>query len=178
MRLVSLTSLSSHSLEDEKAELLLTALAQGHDIRVLVQGTSMLPFIVPGSTVIISPCKPNLLLKGDIILTVRKKQTDEMTSLKYNWVIHRVVMHDREKKLIITGGDRLPINDDPQPYHEIRGIISQVLYPKYLERSLIHICFLFLVKRPHRFYARLLGLFVLYLYRVYAYFKNKLTSIT
>ena len=159
-------SFLDRSLEETKAELYLQALSKGHSISFIAHGTSMLPSIIPGSRLTVSPCKVDHLKKGDILLTVQPMQSNSKTQGSI-WVVHRLIKHCHLSKVLFTRGDRLPIFDTPQCYETVKGVITAIEFPQQGRLSLKHYFFQMLIRKPRQFHSRYAGVLISNLYQIY-----------
>jgi signal peptidase I len=97
-------------------------LAEGRTIRVRADGYSMYPGIKPGSVIYIEP------LPDDKFPAV-----GEITALKKDsgFIVHRLVRIFEEggMKYVVTRGDSMREEDDPEPASHIAGRVARVELP-------------------------------------------------
>jgi signal peptidase I len=104
-------------LRIRRAQLAVDLLRCGHKIRFRVMGTSMLPAIPPGSLVMVEPTAPDLLKRGDVVLSNGAGRL----------IAHRIdeVQGDRQGELkFVLRGDNLPRCDLPVAASAILGRVS------------------------------------------------------
>lgn len=97
--------------EDVQLELVVEALERGHQVEIVVTGTSMLPSIPSGSRIRLSP--PRAISLGDICAATIDKRT---------FVVHRVVGL-RCGGWVLTKGDS---NRGPDPWIQEEQIVAHV----------------------------------------------------
>ena len=155
-------------LETQYSQFIVDLLKQGHAVKLKVTGQSMHPSVLSGSEVTITPIANEmirLIKKGELILCLV-----DMDQPLQSWVLHRVVCHYPVKRLLIMGGDRLPVNDAARSYDLVLGRVSKISFPPLTQRRLNFIAY-FLAKitqmQPQSIWSRYLGLTHLYLYRVF-----------
>lgn len=88
--------------------------------RLRVFGSSMLPAILPGDTLLVERTNPPVPLPGDVVLFQRRERL----------FAHRVVArqrHEDGRDLLVTGGDSLAGNDSPVFPDELLGRIAAVV---------------------------------------------------
>lgn len=97
-------------------------LAEGRTIRVRADGYSMYPGIKPGSVIYIEP------VPEDTVPSI-----GEITALKKNsgFIVHRLVRIFEEggMKYVVTRGDSMREEEDPEPASHIAGRVVRVELP-------------------------------------------------
>jgi hypothetical protein len=102
------------TLEEHKLELATSLLRSGGRIRIKALGTSMLPSIWPGDTLLIESTLTDELTRGDVVLVKREKRI----------LIHRLV--NRSGPRWTTRGDAMPQNDPAVAAADILGRVSAI----------------------------------------------------
>jgi signal peptidase len=105
--------LETHDLAG--CELIADALRAGHEARIRVTGTSMLPAIWPGDVLLVRPLGDTHFAKGNIVLFLRDGRL----------FAHRVV--DRSGDRLITRGDAVPDCDPPVSASELLGVVAGIV---------------------------------------------------
>ena len=99
--------LQSQELLDPRKDLLKEVLLRWGCARLQVNGTSMLPSLLPYDVVSLVRCSAGDLLPGDLVLCERED----------GWLLHRVVR--LENGWVHTRGDHLPFDDPPAPAENV-----------------------------------------------------------
>ena len=95
-------------------ELFLAALAEGKDVRLHVDGTSMVPILKPGDVVVVRRVAPHSLNKGDMVVVHRE----------HDLVTHRLVRQKEGQWL--TKGDNSHYLDPPITAEMILGKVIAI----------------------------------------------------
>ena len=99
--------LQSQELVDPRKDLLKEVLLRWGCARLRVNGTSMLPSLLPYDVVSLVRCPAGDLLPGDLVLREHRDR----------WLLHRVVR--LEGDWLYTRGDLLPFGDPPAPAENV-----------------------------------------------------------
>jgi len=99
--------LQSQELLDPRKDLLKEVLRRWGCARLRVNGTSMLPSLLPYDVISLKPCSASELVAGDLVLCEGAE----------GWLLHRVV--SLEDGLVHTRGDLLLFNDPPTPVEKV-----------------------------------------------------------
>jgi len=99
--------LQSQELLDPRKDLLKEVLLRWGCARLQVNGTSMLPSLLPYDVVSLVRCSPGDLLPGDLVLGEHQDR----------WLLHRVVRLQGD--WLHTRGDLLPFDDPPAPAENV-----------------------------------------------------------
>ena len=99
--------LQSQELVDPRKDLLKEVLLRWGCARLRVNGTSMLPSLLPYDVVSLVRCSAGDLLPGDLVLSEHRDR----------WLLHRVVR--LEGDWLHTRGDLLPFDDAPAPAENV-----------------------------------------------------------
>ena len=99
--------LQSQELLDPRKDLLKEVLLRWGCARLQVNGTSMLPSLLPYDVVSLVRCSAGDLLPGDLVLSEHRDR----------WLLHRVVR--LEGDWLHTRGDLLPFDDPPAPAENV-----------------------------------------------------------
>ena len=95
-------------------ELFLASLAEGKEVRLRVDGTSMLPSLKPGDVVVLKPVEPEQLQKGDLVVVRRE----------HDLVTHRLIGQQAGQWLI--KGDNCRYPDPPAAEMMILGKVIAI----------------------------------------------------
>ena len=100
-------------------QLISEALRLSGKVRLRVLGSSMLPAILPGDSLIVEHTNVSLPVRGDVILFQRYERL----------FAHRVVARQYRNDCagIVTAGDSLPENDPLVLPHELLGRVNAVI---------------------------------------------------
>jgi signal peptidase I len=96
-------------------DLIVEALRAGHETRIRVTGTSMIPAIWPGDVLKVSPSTEPPIAKGNIVLSIRGGRL----------FAHRVV--GRVGAQLITRGDAVNDCDPPVSAAELLGVVVGII---------------------------------------------------
>lgn len=121
------------ALKYAERELMLEALRARGEIRWVAHGHSMSPSIPSGSLVTIKRCDPHKLNRGEVILCTvglvhepHPLDSIDQSDGEEAWVLHRIIKHERDQKIITTRGDLTPHSDAPWVYTQVLGVLSAV----------------------------------------------------
>jgi hypothetical protein len=95
-------------------ELFLAALTEGKDVRLHVDGMSMVPTLKPGDTIVVRQVAPHLLEMGDLVVVRRE----------HDLVTHRLVWRKSEQWLM--KGDNSRYFDPPAAAEMILGKVIAI----------------------------------------------------
>ena len=106
----------SHAL---RCELAAEVLRSSGGLRLQVSGSSMLPTVWPGDTLLIERVEGHAVSKGDLVLVARERRL----------MVHRVTgkMHTPEGLRILTRGDAMPQPDPAVPHGNVLGKVYLIL---------------------------------------------------
>lgn len=105
---------SSLILEQERKEMVLALLADGKEVKLKMQGTSMFPSIKPGEFAVIKPIDFTTLRVGQVIVFQEGSR----------WVAHRLLEIQNEH--FIAQGDSLITADLPIEKTQLIGVVNSV----------------------------------------------------
>jgi len=102
-----------------KCELAAEVLCSTGALRLQVSGTSMLPAVWPGDTLLIERVESQKVSEGDIVMFGRDRRL----------VVHRVIgrIETPAESMIVTRGDAMPEPDPPIPERDLLGKVSVIL---------------------------------------------------
>jgi signal peptidase len=106
---------ATETIESVGRELVAASLRAGHDVRVRVAGSSMVPALWPGDELMVRPLGPAVPARGDLLLFVRDG------SLCTHRLIDRI--DDGGMTRLITRGDAAVTCDPPQSSDQILGSV-------------------------------------------------------
>ncbi len=117
-RAVSMSGQANHRRQDVVANLAAEMLRSFGEFRFVAWGSSMVPSIFPGDTLIVRPETPEGAHRGDIVLFVRGGR----------FYAHRLVNKaESGPLLLIARGDALGRNDPPFAESEMLGRVAAVV---------------------------------------------------
>jgi len=96
-------------------ELIAQTLRAGHQVRLRLTGTSMIPAVWPGAVTLVEPLKGASPGRGNVVLFLREERL----------FAHRVV--SRRGGRLITRGDALPRCDAPLAAAETLGVVTALV---------------------------------------------------
>lgn len=101
-----------------KCDLAVDVLRSSGRLRLRVTGSSMLPSVWPGDTLMIDRADVNAISEGDLVLYRRNRR----------FFVHRVVsLNSAADSVILTRGDSMPQADPPVPCHDVMGRVSHIV---------------------------------------------------
>jgi signal peptidase I len=115
MSLPALPFDEAHAL---KCDLAAEVLRSSASLRLRVMGSSMLPSVWPGDTLLIDRVEANAVTAGDLVLFERDRRL----------FVHRVVsVGGKGEATILTRGDAMPQPDPPVPGRNLLGRVSYIV---------------------------------------------------
>ena len=96
-------------------ELIAQTLRAGHQVRLRLSGTSMIPALWPGAVALVQPLTGAAPGRGNVVLFLRQERL----------FAHRVV--NRRGGRLITRGDALPQCDPPLDAAETLGVVTAIV---------------------------------------------------
>jgi signal peptidase I len=93
------------------------ALRSSGRLRLRVMGSSMLPSVWPGDTLVIERIEANGVCEGDLVLFGRDRRL----------FVHRVLSADAGDANILTRGDAMPQPDPLVPWRDLLGRVSYIM---------------------------------------------------
>ena len=117
-KLLSAARSSAEARDRAGCELIVEVARAGREVRLKVQGTSMLPSIRPGDILVVKPERKTSL--GAVALVRREGRL----------FAHRAVRHfedDRGGSWFVTRGDTLRASDPPVPCSDVLGRVMAVV---------------------------------------------------
>jgi signal peptidase I len=92
-------------------------LSQGQTVQVPVHGMSMFPILMPNDKVQIKRVGWNDLNPGQVLVFESEGQ----------WIAHRLISVNQQKKSLLTRGDGLPVPDKPVMAESVKGVIVKII---------------------------------------------------